>query len=97
MGRPRERWARLRQMDRERERASRLGRQAAENPLDNFGRPDTSSTRRRTRMTQRATPQYKDHPRESGQKKCPYTQVAFICRFNTMESIPLGTCKMWPL
>ncbi len=33
---------------------------------------------------------YKDHP------ICgPHTQVVFICRFNSMESIHLGTCKMW--
>ena len=39
---------------------------------------------------------YKDHPWD--QKKCgPYTQVIFIYRFNNMESIPLGTCKMWSL
>ncbi len=35
----------------------------------------------------------KDHP--WGPTKCgPYTQVVFICRFNSMESIHLGTCKM---
>ncbi len=26
-----------------------------------------------------------------------YTQVVFICRFNNMESILLGTCKIWSL
>ena len=26
-----------------------------------------------------------------------HTQVVFICRFNKMDSISLGTCKMWPL
>ena len=25
----------------------------------------------------------------------PYTQVVFICRFTKMESMLLGTCKMW--
>ena len=36
---------------------------------------------------------YKDHPRD--QKICgPCIQVVFICRFNSMESIRLGTCNM---
>ena len=39
---------------------------------------------------------YKYHPRD--QNKCtPYTQVVFICRFNSMESTYLETCKMWSL
>ncbi len=26
----------------------------------------------------------------------PYTQVVLIRNFNNIESIPSGTCKMWP-
>ncbi len=38
----------------------------------------------------------KDHSRDSGPTKCAsFTWVVFICRFNNMEHIPLGTCKMW--
>ena len=34
----------------------------------------------------------------SGPPKCgPYTKVVFVCRFNSMESIHMGTCKMWSL
>ncbi len=33
-----------------------------------------------------------------GTKKCGlHTQVVFICKFNNIESIHLGTCKMWSL
>ncbi len=39
---------------------------------------------------------YKDHPGDQ-QNLVLYTQVVFICRFNNMENIPLGTCKIWSL
>ncbi len=33
-----------------------------------------------------------------GERKCgPYTHDVFICTFNNMESILLGTCIMWSL
>ncbi len=39
---------------------------------------------------------YKDHPMHQ-QNMVFYTQVFFMCRFNNMENISLGTCKMWSL
>ncbi len=35
---------------------------------------------------------YKDHPRE--QQSGPYTQMVFICRLTSMESIHMGSWKM---
>ncbi len=37
---------------------------------------------------------YCDHLRD---QQNPYTQVVFICRFNSMERIHLGTCKLLSL
>ncbi len=39
---------------------------------------------------------YKNSPCDQ-QRYGPFIQVVFLCRFNNMESISLGTCEMWSL
>ena len=40
---------------------------------------------------------YKDHPGNQHNMVFVHRWSLYTLRFNNMESMPLGTCKIWPL